>query len=271
MERFLQPSMDEEPCIEDLHTSTYGGDELGRQSTISSYIPEDKGERPMVCVDSREAASRNGKKIVQELGKLGAEVSVLKLDFGDYMVGEDVAIERKTVFDLAGTLTQRFLFDQIFKMRESYPRSLVIIEGYMGVLRKFRRISPESLNGALFALAQNGVPVVPTIDYKDTAIFLIVASKQLAKGTKQAPLIRHRAKTETTAERQLFLVAGLPHVGPILADGLLRFFSTPRKVFEASKEELMAVKDVGPKTAEDIVQVLETPYTPESEEKAREG
>jgi len=242
-----------------------------RQSTISSYIPEDKGERPMVCVDSREAASRNGKKIVQELNRLGAEVSVLKLDFGDYMVGEDVAIERKTVFDLASTLTQRFLFDQIFKMRENYPRSLVIIEGYMGVLRKFRRISPESLNGALFALAQNGVPLVPTIDYKDTAIFLAVASKQLAKGTKTAPLIRHRTKTETIAERQLFLVTGLPHVGPVLADGLLRYFRTPRRIFDASKEELMTVRDVGPKTAEDIVTVLETPYAPETEEKTPEG
>lgn len=244
---------------------------MGRQSIISSYIPEDKGESPVICVDSREAASRNGKKIVQEMGRLGAEVSVLKLDFGDYMVGEDVAIERKTVFDLASTLTQRFLFDQIFKMRESYPRSLVVIEGYMGVLRKFRRISPESLNGALFALAQNGVPIVPTIDYKDTAIFLVVASKQLAKGAKVPPVIRHRVKAETIAERQLFLVTGLPHIGPVLADSLLRYFGTPRKVFDASKEELMAVRDVGPKTAEDIVKVLETPYLPESEEEAPEG
>jgi ERCC4-type nuclease len=146
-----------------------------------------------------------------------------------------------------------------------------VIEGYMGILRKFRRISPESLNGALFALAQSGVPIVPTIDYKDTALFLVVASKQLAKGTRVAPLIRHRVKTETIAERQLFLIAGLPPVGPVLADGLLRFFSTPKRVFEASKEELMAVRDVGPKTAEDIVEVLETPYIPESEEEAPEG
>lgn len=225
----------------------------------------------MVCIDSREAVSRNGKKIVQELEKLGAEVSILKLDFGDYMIGEDIAIERKTVFDLAGTLTQRFLFDQIFKMRENYPRSLVIIEGYMGVLRKFRRISPESLNGALFALAQNGVPLVPTIDYKDTAVFLVVASKQLAKGAKVRPIIRRRVKTETMAEKQLFLVTGLPNVGPVLADGLLRFFNTPKKAFEAGKEELMAVNGIGPKTAEEIVKVLETEYAPESEDEAAEG
>jgi ERCC4-type nuclease len=136
----------------------------------------------------------------------------------------------------------------------------------MGVLRKFRRISPESLSGALFALAQKGVPLVPTIDYKDTAIFLIVASKQLTNGVKIPPLIRHRVKAVTTSKRQLFLITGLPHIGPVLADSLLRFFSTPRKVFDASEKQLMMVKDVGPKTVKDMVKVLDTPYTPESEE-----
>jgi ERCC4-type nuclease len=221
-------------------------------------------------MDSREAASRTGKRIIQELCALGAEVSIMKLDFGDYIVGEDITIERKTVFDLAGTLTQRFLFDQIFKMRENYPRSLVIIEGYMGVLRKFRRISAESINGALFALAQNGIPLVPTIDYKDTAVFLVTASKQLLKNSKVPPIIRHRLKVETIAEKQLFLVTGLPHVGPVLADSLLRYFITPREAFNANREELMAVKDVGPKTAEDIIKVLETPYSTEKE-KTPEG
>lgn len=248
-----------------------GVKKLGSQSTISSYIPDDTGKKPIVFIDSREAASSNGKKIVQELDALGAEVSIMKLDFGDYMVGEDIAIERKTVFDLVSTLTQRFLFDQIFKMRENYPRSLVIIEGYMGILRKFRRISAESLNGALFALAQNGIPLVPTIDYKDTAVFLVTASKQLSKDSKSPPIIRHRSKVETVAKKQLFLITGLPHVGPVLADSLLHYFNTPREVFKANREELMAVKDVGPKTAEDIVKVLETSYSNEKEEKTSEG
>jgi Fanconi anemia group M protein len=243
---------------------------LENQSTIYSFIDEEKGKKPVIYVDSREAASSNGKKIVHALNELGVEVSVLKLDFGDYLICEDVAVERKTVFDLVGTLTHRFLFDQIFKMRECYPKSFVIIEGYMGILRKFSRITPESLNGALFSLAQNGIPLVPTIDQKDTAVFLAVACKQLAKGSKVSQVIRHRARAETTSEKQLFLVAGLPHVGSVMADNLLRYFGTPRQLFDASREELMAVKDVGPKTAEDIVETLEETYTSELKEKKRE-
>jgi len=236
------------------------------QSTMKPYLPKKDEEKPVVYVDSREASNRNGQKIVNEMKQLGAEVTVSKLDFGDYMVGEDIAVERKTIFDLASTLTQRFLFDQIFKMREVYPKGLVIIEGYMGLLRKFRRITPEAMNGALFALAQNGVPLVPTIDYKDTALFLVVASKQLAKEARIPATIRHRTKTESTPEQQLYLMAGLPHVGPVLANSLLKYFGTPRRVLHATTEELMEVSDIGPKIAQDILTVLETPYNLETED-----
>ncbi len=235
------------------------------QSTIGSHSPTKDEGKPIVCVDSREATNRNGRKIVDEMKQLGAEVQVMKLDFGDYVVGEDVAIERKTIFDLAGTLTQRFLFDQIFKMREVYPKSFVIVEGYMGILRRFRRITPESMNGALFALAQNGVPLIPTIDYKDTALLLVIGAKQLTKEARIPAVIRHRMKTESTSEQQLFLIAGLPHVGPVLSNNLLRYFGTPRRVLRATQEELMEVTDIGPKIAQDIMTVLDTPYKVEEE------
>jgi len=238
---------------------------LADQTTMFSYMRKTSGEKPTIYVDSREASNRNGKKIVSLLNELGAETVVKKLDFGDYLIGEDVTIERKTVFDLANTLTQRFLFDQIFKMREAYPRSLVLIEGYMGLLRKFRRISPESLNGALFALAQANIPIVPTIDYKDTAIFLATSAKQLLKAEKIPPTIRHRLKTESVKEQQLFVVAGLPHIGPVLGENLLSHFKTVRAVFSSSKEELMDVKGIGPQIADGIMKVLDNPYEDASE------
>lgn len=233
---------------------------MADQTTMFSYIRKDNSRKPKICVDSREASNVNGKKIISLLNKLGAEITVTKLDFGDYLIGEDVAIERKTVFDFANTLTQRFLFDQIFKMREAYPNSLLLIEGYMGLLRKFRRITPESLNGALFTLAHSNIPIVPTIDYKDTAVFIITSARQLLKTEKTSLIIRHRLKTDNIHEQQLFVVAGLPNVGPVLGENLLNHFKTVRTVFSTSKEEIMEVKGIGPQRANDIVKVLDTPY-----------
>lgn len=233
---------------------------MAEQQSITFYFPTESTDKPTIYVDSREAANSIGKKIVGRMCELGANVVSRRLDFGDYLIGEKVAVERKTVFDLAGTLTQRFLFDQIFKMREAYPESVLIVEGYMGVLRKFRRITPESLNGALFAISQGNIPIIPTIDHKDTATFLVVAAKQLLKDEGGHLVIRHRIKVKTISDLQLYAVTGLPHVGPVLAEKILEHFGSVRRVFCASEEELKEVDGIGPKIAKDIVKTLDSPY-----------
>ena len=238
------------------------------QTTIISYIPKKDPEKPMIYVDSREASNRNGKRILVLLKEFGAEIVVRKLDYGDYLIGADVAVERKTVFDLANTLTQRFLFDQIFKMKEAYPKSIVLIEGYMGLLRKYSRISPESLSGALFTLAQTNIPLVPTIDCRDSAIFLLTSAKQLLKNGELTQTIRHKIKSESLSEQELFAVVGLPHIGPVLGKNMLNHFKTVRAIFSSTKEELRKVKGIGPQIAEDIVKVLDTPYKGDAKNQA---
>lgn len=235
-----------------------------------SYVRETGEGGPTIYVDSREAANRNGKKIVGRLGELGAVTIVRKLDFGDYFIGDGVAIERKTVFDLANTLTQRFLFDQIFEMKEAYPKSLLLIEGYMGLLRKFRRISPESLSGALFTLAQANIPIVPTIDCENTAVFLFTSAKQLLKGKQTTTIIRHKTKKVGIKRQQLFVVAGLPNIGSVIGDNLLRYFKTLRAVFASSKEEYECIEGIGPKIADNIAKILDTPYEYAKEKTAEE-
>lgn len=217
-------------------------------------------ERPRIHVDSREAANRNGKKIIELLEEAGAKTIVTKLDFGDYLLDDDIVIERKTVFDLANTLTQRYLFEQLLKMKEAYPRSILLIEGYMGMLRKYRKLSPEALCGTLFNLAQANISLIPTIDFRDTATFLVTSAKQLLKNQSGAPVIRHKKKAKNTQEQQLFVVTGLPKIGPTLGDSLLRRFKTVRAVFSAQNSELMEVKGIGSETVKGIMQVLDKQY-----------
>jgi ERCC4-type nuclease len=237
--------------------------------SLVSFLPNKGEKRPRIYVDSREAATKNGKNIIEILSRRGSEVIIRKLNVGDFLLGNDVAVERKTIHDLAGTLTQRFLFDQLFRMKEAYPRSILLLEGHMGVLRKFRKITPEALHGALFALVQGNVPVVPTIDYKDTAIFLVTAAKQLLKEGQDNAVIRHRLKTKNLRARQLYAVTGLPHVGPALAERMLRKHGTVRKVFCASKEEFLQIDGVGSLITSRILEILDAPY--EEYDQGKEG
>lgn len=218
-------------------------------------------EKPVIYIDSREASSSIGTKIVQNLMGLGADVKLVKLEFGDYLVGEDVAIERKTIVDFVGTLTRRFLFNQIFEMKKVYPKSLMILEGYMGVLRKFSRISPESVSGALFALAQNGIPVIPTIDHEDTAIFIYTAARQEQTLEKRAPMVRPAKKVETLAEAQLFLMCGIPLIGRKKARSILIKYGSPVNAF-THVDEWDKVEGIGGIIKKKAKDVLTTPFQP---------
>jgi len=229
--------------------------------TIFFSSEEKSPEKPVIYADSREASSSTGKEIVKKLMELGANVKLVKLECGDYLVGEDVAIERKTIVDFVGTLTRRFLFNQIFEMRRVYPRSLMVLEGYMGVLRKFSRISPESVNGALFALAQNGIPIIPTIDHKDTAILLYTAARQEQILEKRAPVVRPAKKLEKLTEAQLFLMCGIPLIGREKANNILKKYGSPVNAF-THVDEWDKVEGIGSIIKKKAEEVLMTPFKP---------
>lgn len=89
----------------------------------------------------------------------------------------------------------------------------------MEFLRKFRRITPESLNSALLALVQGNISFVQTLDYNDTYIVLVTAAKQLLKNSQENVEIRHRPKIKND---RLYAVTGLPCVDQIFTENMLK-------------------------------------------------
>jgi len=64
------------------------------------------------------------KKIVKGLIERGVNVKTELLDKGDYILSDQCAVERKTVRDFIYTLTRRYLFEQLFGLKEAYPKAL---------------------------------------------------------------------------------------------------------------------------------------------------
>src|SRR3990170_267957 len=147
--------------------------------TLLPYIKEKKKneeEQPTVIVDTREA--NTAAKIIKGLIEKGANVKTETLEKGDYILSDQCAVERKTVQDFVYTLTRRYLFEQIFRLKEVYPKSLILLEGYLPIIYKFSHIQPQAVWGAMFCLARNGVSMVCTTSYKETVDFLYVAAHQ---------------------------------------------------------------------------------------------
>ena len=226
--------------------------------SLIPYVRERGEQVLLVIVDSREASA--AQKLVNRLRELGAEVAVKALPRGDYIISDRVAIERKTVKDFAYTLTRRQLFEQVFELKDYYECPILLLEGYMPIIYKFSRIKPASVWGALFALAKNGIAVVPTMNYKESADFIITACKQEQLAERRSPKVHPMKKFESLAEAQIYFLSSLPNVGREKAITLLRAYRTPMRALERVEAWARELRGFGPKIVERVRAVLNTPY-----------
>jgi Fanconi anemia group M protein len=214
--------------------------------------PDAKAPAVSVYVDQREIRSQ----VAHALEKLGVEIILRTLAVGDYVVSDRVGIERKTADDFLGTfLDGGDLFGQISDLVRAYDRPLLIIEGE-GLYTK-RQIHPNSIRGALSTIAIDfGVPVLFTKDEEDTAALIgVIAKREQADLKKEINL--HGSKTASTLpEQQEYVISSISDIGPVVAKNLLLHFGSVERIMTASREELMAVELVGPKTADRIREVV---------------
>jgi ERCC4-type nuclease len=229
--------------------------------TLVPYLKEKKGneKEPTIIVDGREANTAT--KIVKGLRERGVNVKIEALQKGDYVLSDVCAVERKTVRDFVYTLTHRHLFEQLFKLKEVYPKSLILLEGYLPVIYKFSRIKPASVWGAMFNLAKNGIGMINTTSYKETIDFLCVAARQEQIVEKRAPIVHPIKKVETISDAQIFFVASLPNIGREKATAILKSHQTPMNALINVDTWPKTVYGLGPKISHKVKEVLTKPYT----------
>lgn len=206
---------------------------------------------PLV-VDSNEPED-----IPERLRELGVEIEVRKIAPGDYVLGP-VGIERKTLYDFFNSMVRKRLFEQVRRLRDSYPHPLVILEGDLAEISTFR--SPQAILGALLVLeTTERVPVLTTADKEQTALLLSILWKRQDKEAVAYGL-RHKPKAMSLEQRQRFVVEGLPSIGETLSRSLLERFGSVRGVFSASEEDLKTVPKIGGIKAAEIVHLSNAPY-----------
>src|SRR5215217_5271665 len=125
-----------------------------------------------ILVDHREL--RSG--IPGALKRAGVPVAAAQLPAGDYVLSDRLIVERKTGADLAASIKDRRLFEQIDRLKEAYPSVVVVVEGAPV------HISEASWQGALCRVLVAGVGVLRTEDPRDTAGWLCRLWRLEAKG-----------------------------------------------------------------------------------------
>lgn len=182
-------------------------------------------------------------------------MEIAPLPVGDYILSERVAVERKTAADFLASLTKKRLYRQLTGLKESIEIPILLIEGKE--LYGMRRIHPDVIRNTLALIVVNyRIPVIFTNDPRDTAGFLYAAASQEQLGKEQKISLRGEKKPLLLEERQRYVVESLPHIGPELAERLLRHFGSIDRIVNATEDELRAVPRIGAKKAREIKKVL---------------
>ena len=230
----------------------------GAETLIPFLREKGKGDQPTIIIDSREA--KTAPKIVKGLKELGADISIRYLEKGDYVISNLCAFERKTVSDFVYTLTRRYLFDQLFILKECYEKPFILIEGYLPIVYKYSKIQPASVWGAMFALAKQGSNLMHTNSYKETVDFLYTAAKQEQIVEKRSPVVHPVKKHDTLADAQIFFMASLPNIGREKAVSLLNSYQCPLNALVNVDQWSKDVHGLGPKITKKVKDVIHKTY-----------
>jgi ERCC4-type nuclease len=211
--------------------------------------------KPTVYADVRESMD-----VKDHLKELGCEVMEKALAPADYVVAEEYAVERKELHDFFRSVFDGRLFEQAERLAKTYENACLVVEGdVVNAVRFFR--TPQAFWGALAkVMADYNISVVFTPDEAHTAMFLYALAKKLQGEERRKIAVKHKPKMYTLKQRQLLTVQSLPKVGPERAEELLKRFGSVRRVFQASKRELLSVKGFGDKTVQAILELLDTKY-----------
>jgi len=180
-------------------------------------------------------------------------LTVNRLSLGDYRVDDGLCVERKTLPDLAVSIADGRLFRQASRLVSASQRAVVLLEGTARDLADsgMRR---EALQGALITLTlELRVSLLRAKTPDETARLLVYAARQRRRAQYGA-VPRASGGTRPTGKRktQLYVLQGLPGVGPTRAQRLLAAFGSVEAVMTAPEEALQEVEGIGPKTAESV-------------------
>ncbi|MGQ9530497.1 MAG: ERCC4 domain-containing protein [Candidatus Bathycorpusculaceae bacterium] len=214
-----------------------------------------KGFKPTVFADTRESLD-----VKDHLLELGSEVVEKVLAPADYVVSEDYAVERKELHDFFRSIFDGRLFEQAERLSEAYENSCLLVEGDVIKALKVLR-NPMVFWGAITKImADHHISLVFTPDERNTAMFIHSLAAKLQEEKRRKILVKHKPKAYSPRQMQLSAVQSLPSIGPERAELLLKKFGSVRRVFQASKLELLSVKGLGEKTVRKILDFLDAKY-----------
>jgi ERCC4-type nuclease len=201
-----------------------------------------------IVADDRERKS----DVIKSLSGIeNVDVCIRRLSIGDYQIGDRVIVERKTLKDYAISIIDGRLFKQMIRLASANPMGVLILEGTASDIVEIG-MTREAMQGELITVSLIlGIPVLRSKDTSETARLIVYIGRQLEL-IASGGVHRHGYRPKNKRKRQLFILQGLPGIGPEKADRLLDSFGSVEAAISASSSELQSVDGIGKSIADKI-------------------
>ena len=211
-----------------------------------------------ITADDRESKS----DVINSLSEIeDVNVSIQRLSVGDYQIDRRVIVERKTIKDFAISIVDGRLFRQMIRLSNSTSHGVLILEGTAADTVDLK-ITRASIQGALITVSLIlGIPVLRSKNTSESAWLMVYIGRQLESMTRGG-IQRHGYRPRGNRKRQLFILQGLPGIGPQKAGRLLDRFGSVEAAISAGSDELQTVDGIGKSIADRIGWVVSEAMQP---------
>lgn len=184
-----------------------------------------------------------------------------RMDVGDYLLDEDVLVERKTIPDFCTSIKDGRLFNQVKKLSSSKVPACMILEGRN---RQFMEteFNPKAIQGILLSISLAfRMPILRTKNPHESVEVMLQSFKQLSKDKLTSSRFNPRPtmckkKNHPILAKRIHILEGFPGIGTDRAERLLGRFGNLQEIFAAEEEELLKVPGLGEKTVNLLCELL---------------
>ncbi|MFX1595376.1 MAG: DEAD/DEAH box helicase [Promethearchaeota archaeon] len=207
----------------------------------------------IIC-DNRETAS----PVVRTLSLMGLKLKLEQLPVADYIISENVGIERKSSKDFNDSIIDGRVFTELIDLGKQFSRAILILEGDP---LKETNINENALYGAITSIIINlGILVYKTENPIETAKFLYYLAKKEQSSVKSSIKLRFDKAPIENSRLLEHIIAGVPGINTFRAKNLLKEFKTLQNIFLADIPDLTKIENIGKKIANQIYKISRYQY-----------
>ena len=168
-----------------------------------------------------------------------------QLKTGDYIINNEIVVERKTFLDFVRSVIDGRIFRQAANIKRFFDSAFFIVEG-KNLYNTGIDIHPHAVKGALVSnVLRWQISVFFSENIGETVFLLWLVANQKVTAYNELS-VRPGRSPKRLYKQQLYILQGLPQVDPKLAGELLNHFGSVEAVITASEKDLTGVRGLQP-------------------------